>query len=215
MSSLISINFALVGGVQVATLLLYSQQVALHLAQTGHRGLHKVINFTVQLLADTAADFIIRQGGWVCTYSLFCSWHWGNSWNIHSWMERVALLMNGKCCTVAMCLWPSASVLSIAVFVCFVFFCLSFLTLLQTSSSGREAGCVHIHCFVHDIEVTHEISIHEWKVLHCYYVPVALCFRIEHCCCFFVLFFCLSFLSLLMTSSSGREAGCVHIQFYY
>ena len=73
MSSLISINFALVGGVQVATLLLYSQQVALHLAQTGHRGLHKVINFTVQLLADTAADFIIRQGGWVCTYSLFCS----------------------------------------------------------------------------------------------------------------------------------------------
>ena len=58
--------------------MLYSQHVALHLAQAGHRGLHRVIDYTVRLLADTAADFIIRQGGWVCTGIVLCIlWTWG------------------------------------------------------------------------------------------------------------------------------------------
>ena len=53
------------GCVQIATLLLYSQHVALHLAKEGRTRLHRVVDYTVQLLADTAADFIIQQGGWV------------------------------------------------------------------------------------------------------------------------------------------------------
>ncbi|KAL8613697.1 hypothetical protein ACOMHN_029789 [Nucella lapillus] len=52
------------GWKQVATVLLYSQHVALHLAQSGRRTLHKIIDYTVRLLADTAAEFIINQGGW-------------------------------------------------------------------------------------------------------------------------------------------------------
>ncbi|KAK7108496.1 hypothetical protein V1264_016231 [Littorina saxatilis] len=52
------------GWKQVALLLLYSQHVALQMAQTGRRGLHRIVDYTVQLLADTYADFIIRQGGW-------------------------------------------------------------------------------------------------------------------------------------------------------
>lgn len=49
---------------QVATLLLYSQHVALHLAQTGRRSVHCIVDYTVKLLADKAADFILKQGGW-------------------------------------------------------------------------------------------------------------------------------------------------------
>ncbi|KAL8599145.1 hypothetical protein ACOMHN_007861 [Nucella lapillus] len=49
---------------QVATLLLYSQRVALHLSRFGRQGLNRVVDYTARMLVDTAADFIIRQGGW-------------------------------------------------------------------------------------------------------------------------------------------------------
>ncbi|XP_076466186.1 uncharacterized protein LOC143297653 [Babylonia areolata] len=49
---------------QVATLLLYSQRVALHLTRFGRQGLSRVVDYTARMLVDTAADFIIRQGGW-------------------------------------------------------------------------------------------------------------------------------------------------------
>lgn len=57
---------------QVAILLLYSQYVAFQLASSGHRGLRRIIDYTVQLLADTASNFIINHGGWVKFYFCDC-----------------------------------------------------------------------------------------------------------------------------------------------
>ncbi|KAK7480769.1 hypothetical protein BaRGS_00028030 [Batillaria attramentaria] len=49
---------------KVAVLLLYSQHVALHLAQNGRHSVHNLVDYTVRLLADKAASFILTQGGW-------------------------------------------------------------------------------------------------------------------------------------------------------
>ncbi|XP_046565185.1 uncharacterized protein LOC124273880 [Haliotis rubra] len=49
---------------QVALLLLYSQGVAFRMATAGGSGISNVVDYSVKLLADLAADFIIQQGGW-------------------------------------------------------------------------------------------------------------------------------------------------------
>ncbi|XP_071113145.1 serine-rich adhesin for platelets-like [Haliotis cracherodii] len=49
---------------QVALLLLYSQGVAFRMATAGGQGISNVVDYSVKLLADLAADFIIQQGGW-------------------------------------------------------------------------------------------------------------------------------------------------------
>ncbi|XP_076445574.1 uncharacterized protein LOC143283275 [Babylonia areolata] len=63
-AAMMALDVDVQGWRQVATVLLYSQHVALHLAQSGRGILHRVIDYTVRLLADTAADFIVDQGGW-------------------------------------------------------------------------------------------------------------------------------------------------------
>ncbi|PVD28323.1 hypothetical protein C0Q70_10910 [Pomacea canaliculata] len=52
------------GWQQVAAVMLYSQHVTMQMVQTGLRGLNFVVDCTVRLLAEKAAGFIIRQGGW-------------------------------------------------------------------------------------------------------------------------------------------------------
>ncbi|XP_067675788.1 uncharacterized protein [Haliotis asinina] len=49
---------------QVALLLLFSQGVAFRMATAGGRGISNIVDYSVKVLADLAADFIIQQGGW-------------------------------------------------------------------------------------------------------------------------------------------------------
>ncbi|KAK3603526.1 hypothetical protein CHS0354_027943 [Potamilus streckersoni] len=49
---------------QVALLLVFSQSLVWHSLQCGQRKLGHLIEYTSQLLAELAADFIIKQGGW-------------------------------------------------------------------------------------------------------------------------------------------------------
>ena len=52
-------------------LLAFSQRLTLGLLQKGERGLGKLMDYSVRLIEDKAAEFIINQGGWVnCP---FCS----------------------------------------------------------------------------------------------------------------------------------------------
>ena len=52
-------------------LLAFSQRLTLGLLQKGERGLGKLMDYSVRLIEDKAAEFIINQGGWV--NCLFCS----------------------------------------------------------------------------------------------------------------------------------------------
>ena len=46
-------------------LLAFSQRLTLGLLQKGERGLGKLMEYSVRLIEDKAAEFIIKQGGWV------------------------------------------------------------------------------------------------------------------------------------------------------
>lgn len=55
----------------MAFLLVYGQRVAWRAVETGHWGVGSLIHYTIQLVSDYAAEFIINQGGWVKEISLF------------------------------------------------------------------------------------------------------------------------------------------------
>lgn len=49
----------------MALLLRYSQQVLIKLYRRGERGLTDLFSYSTKLVMDVAADFVIREGGWV------------------------------------------------------------------------------------------------------------------------------------------------------
>ncbi|XP_069129260.1 uncharacterized protein [Argopecten irradians] len=49
---------------QVALLMVYGQKAAWRLVERGHQGIGNLVDYTSRLVADRAAEFIIRQGGW-------------------------------------------------------------------------------------------------------------------------------------------------------
>ncbi|KAK3096772.1 hypothetical protein FSP39_003126, partial [Pinctada imbricata] len=50
---------------QVALLLVYGQRAAWRAVESGHHGIGDLVDNTARLLAESAAGFIIQQGGWV------------------------------------------------------------------------------------------------------------------------------------------------------
>ncbi|KAL5010250.1 hypothetical protein ScPMuIL_012555 [Solemya velum] len=58
------IDESMPGWRQVALLLVYSQQVALLACKRGQKSLGHILDYTTILMADLAADFVIKQGGW-------------------------------------------------------------------------------------------------------------------------------------------------------
>ncbi|OWF40222.1 uncharacterized protein LOC110464085 [Mizuhopecten yessoensis] len=49
---------------QVALLMVYSQKAAWRLVESGNQGIGNLVDYTARLVADRAADFIIKHGGW-------------------------------------------------------------------------------------------------------------------------------------------------------
>ncbi|XP_060079652.1 uncharacterized protein LOC132559062 [Ylistrum balloti] len=49
---------------QVALLMVYGQKAAWRLVENGHQGIGNLVDYTSRLVADRAAEFIIKQGGW-------------------------------------------------------------------------------------------------------------------------------------------------------
>ena len=47
--------------------MLFTQKVAFTLLKKGERGLGMLVDYTSQIIAEAAADFILQQGGWVIT----------------------------------------------------------------------------------------------------------------------------------------------------
>ncbi|XP_041354332.1 uncharacterized protein LOC121372133 [Gigantopelta aegis] len=58
------VDETLPGWRQVAILLMYTEGVAIRLVHSGHHNIACIVDYSVQLLTDLAADFIIKQGGW-------------------------------------------------------------------------------------------------------------------------------------------------------
>ena len=50
---------------QVALLMVFGQKMVWKALETGQKQFGSLVDLSAQLVADVAADFIIREGGWV------------------------------------------------------------------------------------------------------------------------------------------------------